>query len=276
MIRTQITLGVLLMLVSVGAVIFLGAREEERMAVATESQLARRIENGAALFHNNCVRCHGEHAEGVPGLCPPLNSLTLLTARAEETGWTGSVHNWLVNTIEGGRLESTRPDEYVGESASGMAMPFWSQQYGGPLREDQIQDIAYFLQNFGETELVEEPGVERTPIAVDVEDSEAVIEAGVEIYAAQGCIGCHQLDVANANGQTGPTHNNLGVIAEQRIEDPNYTGEATTAEEYIRESIVNPGAYVVEGYQNIMPPYAAMPEDELNVLVQMLLLQRDE
>jgi cytochrome c551/c552 len=184
------------------------------------------------------------------------------------------VHNWLVNTILGGRLNSTRQDQYVGEAATGMAMPFWSQDYGGPLRNDQIEDIAYYLENFGETELVEEPGVEATPIVVEEGDTEALIEAGVAVYQAQGCIGCHQLDVANANGQTGPTHNNLGVTAEQRLEDANYTGEATTAEEYIRESIVNPGAYIVDGYQNIMPPYASLPEDQLDALVQMLLAQQ--
>lgn len=272
MIRTQITLGVLLMLVAIASVIVIGANEETRMASATESQLARRVENGAALFHNNCVRCHGERADGVGGLCPPLNSLTLLEARAEETGWSGSVHNWLVNTIRGGRLTSTRPDQFVGEAATGMAMPFWSQDYGGPLRNDQIEDIAYYLENFGETELV--AGPTPTPIVVEEGDTEGIIAAGVGVYQTIGCVACHQLDVADANGQTGPTHNGLGITAQQRIEDANYTGEASTAEEYIRESIVNPGAYIVEGYTNVMPPYGSMPEDQLNAIVQMLLAQQ--
>ena len=30
-------------------------------------------------------------------------------------------------------------------------MPFWSQDFGGPLRNDQIEDIAYYLENMPAT-----------------------------------------------------------------------------------------------------------------------------
>ncbi len=267
MIRTQITLGILLMLITVGTMAYIFATEEERMATTTDAQLARHIENGAILFHSNCSSCHGERAEGVPGLCPPLNSLTLFEQRVKETNWAGSVHSFVVNTIRGGRLKSTRP-EYIGESATGMAMPFWSQDYGGPLRNDQVEDIAFFLENFGETDL-EVASSTPTPIPDDAD----LVTIGIQIYQEQGCIGCHQLDAANANGQTGPTHNGMGAITEERMSDGTYTGEATTAEEYMHESIVNPGAFLVEGYQNIMPAYSQLSEDQLNALVQMLLQQ---
>lgn len=266
MIRTQITLGILLMIITVGTMAYIGATEEERMVTTTNAQLGRRIENGAYFFHNNCTRCHGERAEGIPGLCPPLNSITIFEQRVKETGWAGSVHNYVVDTIRGGRLVSTRP-EYIGESASGMAMPFWSQDFGGPLRNDQIEDIALFLQNFGEMEIAAGP----SPTPIDINDPEALVIAGYELYEAKGCIGCHQLDSIGANGQTGPTHNGMGSTAAQRINDPNYAGEATTAEEYIRESIVNPGAHLVEGYDNVMPSYGGEPDDQIEALVQMLL-----
>lgn len=266
MIRTQITLGILLMVITVGTLAYIFATEEERMATTTDAQLGRRIENGAILFHSNCARCHGERAEGVPGLCPPLNSYTLFEQRVQETSWAGSVHSFLVNTIRGGRLKSTRPDEYIGEAATGMAMPFWSQDYGGPLRNDQIEDIAVFLENFGETEIAAAP----TPTVIPPDAD--LVAVGLQIYQEQGCTACHQLDAANAAGETGPTHNGMGAIAAERISDGTYTGEATTAEEYIRESIVNPGAYLVEGYQNVMPAYA-LADDQLNALVQMLLQQ---
>lgn len=273
MIRTQITLGIVLMIATIATLAYVGATEEDRMRVTTESQLARRIENGAILYHNNCRTCHGDRAEGIPGLCPPLNSLTLLTERARETGWTGSVHSYIVNTVRGGRLNSTRPDQYVGKQSEGMAMPFWSQDYGGPLRNDQIEDIALFIENYGETDLAAEPeGPPPTPIPEG--DTEALIEAGIQIYQQQGCVGCHQLDEANAVGAVGPTHEGMGATAAERIEDPSYTGEATTPEEYIAESIVNPGAYVVEGYAaGVMPAYPNLAEDQLNALVQMLLAQ---
>jgi mono/diheme cytochrome c family protein len=277
MIRTQITLGIILMILTIGAMGYIFVTEEERMAVETEAQLARQIETGAQLFHTACASCHGENAEGTPGLCPPLNSLTLLQQRAAETGWAGSVHDYIVDTIRGGRLVSTRPDQYVGDSAQGMAMPFWSQDYGGPLRDDQIHNIAYFLENFGETDL--EAAGEEEPVVEIPEDGEGLIEAGLQVYEAKGCVGCHTLDDVGATGAVGPSHNTMGTVAAERIEDPNYTGSAATAAEYIAESIRSPGAHVVDGYQNIMPPYppsdaaTTVSEEELEALVQMLLAQ---
>jgi len=41
---------------------------------------------------------------------------------------------------------------------------------------------------------------------------------------------------------------NLVEVAKERIADPRYKGKATTAEEYIHESLVDPSAYVVAGW----------------------------
>ncbi len=98
---------------------------------------------------------------------------------------------------------------------------------------------------------------------------------GLELYEAKGCIGCHQLDAAGSTSEVGPSHNGLGARAAEQIAAPDYSGEATTPEEYIAESIRNPGVYVVPGFANIMPPYteAQISDEELNALVQMLLQQ---
>jgi hypothetical protein len=154
-----------------------------------------------------------------------------------------------------------------------MAMPFWSQDFGGPLRNDQIEDIAYYLENMPEEPVEAGGGPTPTPLAIDPSDEEAIIEAGVAVYQANACIGCHTLSIAGAAGVTGPTHEGMGATAEARIAEAGYEGTATTAEEYIHESIVNPNAYVVEGYPPAMPPFTEIPEDQLDVLVQMLLLQ---
>jgi len=55
--------------------------------------------------------------------------------------------------------------------------------------------------------------------------------------------------------------------------DPDYTGNAATVEAYIRESILEPEAYTVEGYSPLMPKtYAAsLDEEELAALVDYLL-----
>ena len=69
----------------------------------------------------------------------------------------------------------------------------------------------------------------------------------------------------------------MAHTAEQRILDPKYTGEATTAEEYIRESILSPELYVVEGYehtQHHMPAYTNLSGTDLAAIVQLLLQQK--
>ncbi len=257
------------MVAAIATLVYITVTEDARMATMTNAQLARRIENGAELFHRNCITCHGEKAEGIPGLCPPLNSLTLLQQRVKDTGWSGSVHSYIVSTISAGRLYSTRPDQFVGRKNEGMAMPFWSQVYGGPLRVDQVEDIALYLENFGDVPVATGP----TPTPAPLPDDP--IEAGLVVYQANACASCHQLDLADAVGAVGPTHNGLGETAAQRIEDPSYTGEATTPEEYIEESILNSAAHVVEGYGPVsaMPSYPNLSEEQLDALVQMLMQQ---
>jgi hypothetical protein len=45
----------------------------------------------------------------------------------------------------------------------------------------------------------------------------------------------------------------IGERAEQRTADPAYTGAAESPEQYLFESIVLPGEFLVPGYADIMP-----------------------
>jgi nitric oxide reductase subunit C len=73
-----------------------------------------------------------------------------------------------------------------------------------------------------------------------------------------GCFTCH----STAPGVTlvGPSLANIATIAAQRIKDPNYQGKAPDAASYIRESIIDPNAYIVPGAtysaggRSLMPP----------------------
>jgi mono/diheme cytochrome c family protein len=117
-----------------------------------------------------------------------------------------------------------------------------------------------------------------TAVAQSGGDAEPVVltEHGLEIYRKLYCGICHQLAAAGTRGLFGPTHDGMALTAEQRIQDPEYTGAAITAAEYLRESIVNPGFYLVEGYEHAnqpMPAYNTLDETDLNALVQFLLRQ---
>lgn len=117
--------------------------------------------------------------------------------------------------------------------------------------------------------------VTMTPDVVESVDP-ALLEAGMATYRAQYCGICHTLTAAETRGTFGPEHDGMGTIAAERIADSSYSGAAATPAEYIRESIVEPQAYLVPGYATTshrMPPYAHLDAATLDGLVAFLLAQ---
>jgi nitric oxide reductase subunit C len=117
-----------------------------------------------------------------------------------------------------------------------------------------------------------------TPVVVDSAGSEdageqEMVADGLAVYKDQYCGVCHQLGAAGTGGLFGPTHDGMGVTAAERIQDPGYAGGATTGAEYLRESIVDPQAYLVPGYEatsHSMPAYGYLSEQEIMALVELL------
>jgi len=74
----------------------------------------------------------------------------------------------------------------------------------------------------------------------------AVDESGVRIVELPGtCAACHAIAGTSATGAICPDLTLIGAVAAERIASPEYAGTATTVEAYIRESILEPNAYVV-------------------------------
>jgi hypothetical protein len=104
----------------------------------------------------------------------------------------------------------------------------------------------------------------------------AVLTQGRQLYQALACDSCHALDTVGSVRTYAPSHNHLRATAQQRIRAAGYTGQAITAAEYIRESIVAPDAYLVAGYERLrfgMPSYAHLSERDIHALVQFLYAQ---
>ena len=85
--------------------------------------------------------------------------------------------------------------------------------------------------------------------APDEDEDKPVFVTGTEDIQAMintlGCPLCHTIPgVEGAMGMLGPELHEK-INAPKRIKDPNYKGKATNTKEYVRESILNPGAYVV-------------------------------
>jgi hypothetical protein len=75
-----------------------------------------------------------------------------------------------------------------------------------------------------------------------------------KLFVQSGCAVCHSIPgIAPAQGREGPRLV-LGTNGPLRLADPQYQGTATTVREYIQESILNPGAYVVPGYSDRVMP----------------------
>jgi mono/diheme cytochrome c family protein len=253
-VQLEISLGIILVLITASVLVYIGVNENNRMARFVDEQNALAVEVGADLFDTNCKSCHGVKGEGTPGLCPPLNDKHFFNGRLKEVGWSGSLEDYIVATVSSGRLVSTRPDQYPGGGKP--AMPAWSDHYGGPLRDDQIRNIAAFITNWestaGEvtTSTVTVEGV-GTDITVKLPAGD--VQRGDQLAQSKGCAACHiTTAVGPAWAKTADTPG-IGERAATRIKDPNYTGKATTPEQYLFESIVNPHVYLVPNFGPVMP-----------------------
>lgn len=77
---------------------------------------------------------------------------------------------------------------------------------------------------------------------------------GLRVATAQGCVACHSLDGARGIGPSW-----LGMWGSTRKLTDGRT--VVVDEAYVRESILEPAAKVVEGYNNVMIRYDLSAED---------------
>jgi mono/diheme cytochrome c family protein/cytochrome c551/c552 len=88
---------------------------------------------------------------------------------------------------------------------------------------------------------VDEPG------AIEIKvSSSPTVEYGASLYKAKGCNACHSLDGTRI---VGPTWKGIWGRVEKTS-----GGDVTVDEAYVKESIENPNAKIVEGYPPAMPP----------------------
>ena len=267
-IHIEIFLGALFLSITGAVVLLYGLNEQTRMAELEEAQQARSIEQGAALFEQQCSRCHGTQGTGIPGLCPPLNDRNFFDNRLVEVNWAGAMEDYIVATVSSGRLTSTRAQIYPGQGVP--AMPSFSEQYGGPLREDQVRNIAAFIMNWEETaELVEVPELPTGPLAgTDIAKAlpEGNAAAGEALATTLGCAACHIAAPTGPAWLAAADQPGIGERAATRLDEPGYAGAAVSPEQYLCESIVNTNAYVVSGFsEGLMPNTYATQLSEQNM-----------
>jgi cytochrome c oxidase subunit II len=103
------------------------------------------------------------------------------------------------------------------------------------------------------------PGTEKPPAGGGT-------EAGKQVFASNGCGGCHKLAAAGSSGTVGPDLDNV-------VADAAKYAKGKDPAEYIRQSIEDPNAFVVPGFpKGTMPnTFSQLPKDQIDALVQFLV-----
>ena len=228
---------------------FAALREPARLEAFALAEEGRAIENGARIFYGNCATCHGiegkaqecfDAASGEPTECIglPLNNPLLICGDSppklgpEGVDWEGTKRSYIESTVAAGRV--------------GTQMPTWSEEFGGPMRDDQVHDVTSFVLNW-EGEWFDDNG---NCIYVTFEWPETVEEYlaldeispgdasnGEALYTSYTCIVCHGNLDDPSSATIGPW---LGDIAERG--DEIVPGQA--ADQYIYRSILYPNEFI--------------------------------
>jgi cytochrome c oxidase subunit 2 len=92
-----------------------------------------------------------------------------------------------------------------------------------------------------------------------VAPDESLVALGHRVFDDHGCSGCHSVD---GTAGVGPSLKGIWGKKEK------LRGGATVVvdENYVRESVLQPGAKVVEGYDDVMPPIPVEDRDLLGII----------
>lgn len=259
--QVKIVIGTIAFMLTMMIMGFAALREPARLQEYTDAYHGRSIETGAKIFANNCSTCHGVNGKaeecydtageqiGCQGL--PLNYAPLLcgdsadrTARMNAMNWAGTKDAFIQSVVAAGR--------------AGTAMPVWSAQYGGPMRDDEVANVVAFVMNWESEVLCSAPVVTFDwPATVetfltDFPEGDAV--NGEALYTSYGCSGCHGMPDGSVAAAVGPDLANIAVDGAARI-------DGYTAEMYVYESILEPNAYIAEACPTgpCLGPPSAMP-----------------
>lgn len=247
------------------------------------------LTRGARDYEQYCATCHGLIGEGgVSSGAPQINNLpTTLKDQNRLDGPTGIIAKY--GTIRN-FVEAT-----ITSGVRGTAMPRWSQRLGGPLRDDQIRDIASYVQNWWGAE-GSGPNIGNDAAQVATSYKQSVQATAQALAAASGgdtpvgrggvvfgtnCASCHNLDSKDSGvpapglgGLFGPDGaaaygtvlpNTKPVNVENWIEWIK-KGGAPFANGPLAEHASGFGPYIIQA----MPPFPQLTDEQLGDLLAFL------
>jgi len=295
--QVKVVIGTIAFMLTMIILGYAALREPLRLEEFTGAAEGRSIEMGAKIFSDNCVGCHGVEGRAQVGctnpntgdetcLGLPLNNYFLLCEdtpkRLLDLGWEGTTENFVKKTVAAGR---------------GAIMPAWLNEFGGPMRPDQVQNVTNYVLNWQSEELCAEPPVTFPwPGIVDPAESyggmaqdfqsltEPVVieegnpELGAAAYQSYNCNTCHGQPEEPGSATVGPWLGEISTVGAERV-------EGYSAQDYIYESILNPNAHIAEecptgpcndpslmpgDFANRMSNAPNSPQDMANILAYLM------
>jgi plastocyanin/mono/diheme cytochrome c family protein len=102
--------------------------ETNNQAQAKADQQITNIQRGVALYAQYCYECHGTKGQGRSG--PKLNGNPAVNSMTDDD---------LLRIISAGIYDTSNPTNPL--------MPAWSERYGGPLTDTDIQNLFYLIRS---------------------------------------------------------------------------------------------------------------------------------
>lgn len=189
--------------------------------------------------------------------------------RLKELNWAGGLADYFRSTLISGRPTS-------GPLWNGNIMPAWGQQAGGPLREDEINNLVAYLINYREEALRLTPNdirqntklgsegaggaTSETPVNQTVLSRDNLLaleltggneEQGRQAYQTYGCAGCHSAP-GGAAYNAAPTAGTFTRVQNVRLKLDQF--KEFTAEQYLADSIIYPNDYIVPNAGGVQMP----------------------
>jgi nitric oxide reductase subunit C len=235
-------------------------------ALTNADQITPQVIAGKHVWHRkNCINCHtllGEGAYYAPDL----------TKIAEQRG-TPYLQAFLAD-----------PAKFYNEERDRRLMPNMK------LSAQEIDEVIAFLAWVGKINnqgwpprpiLVSGAAIPGTNVGGDppLPASDDPIAVGQALFrkSSPGCFACHS--TSPGVNMVGPSMADIAATAATRIASPDYHGKATDAASYIRESIVEPSAFLVAGATysvnglSMMPPglSSSLAPDQIDAIVAYLM-----
>ena len=277
------------MTIAIGLVLTVyGFVDPIRQANARERQENTSIERGIESYATLCFPCHGTDGKGavVPNSDPPR-----VTPQLNRPQFADS---WKADPDEA-KKEYDLVEKTITRGRPGTPMPPWGQSDGGTLNNEQISELATFIthgskegtfvvRGFQEEEIEGNTpwdaaralnenhyanNVAPTPIPAEAAAAANLppeLKAGADLFTKNGCVACHA-----TQGDTRIVGPSLAGIADRAATRK----PGMAAEDYIRESIRDPSAFIVPGFPgppSLMPPFGPqqISDDDLSKLIQYL------